>query len=132
MEDLFKGIYTKFTSSTGASSLYANLTGGLYNTKAPQDTDYPYAVFYLISDVPHWTFDTTMENSLIQFTIYDSHSSVENICSLFEKLKTLYDWTSLTLSDNYPIYMKREFSDLSQSEDIWTYIVQYRTEIQAK
>ena len=132
MDNLFKGIYSKFTGSTGASSLYVALDGGLYNTQAPQDTDYPYAVFYLISDIPHWTFDGTMENSLIQFTIYDDNASVENVCSLFTKLKTLYDFTTLTMTDYNSIYMKREFSSLEKSEDVWQYVVQYRTEIEEK
>ena len=132
MDNLFKGIYSKFTGSTGASSLYVALTGGLHNTQAPQDTTRPYAVMYLISDVPFWTFDSTFENTLVQFNIYDENSSVENVCSLFEKLKTLYDDTVLTFDDYYNYQMKREFSDLAKSSDVWQYSVQYRIGMQEK
>lgn len=133
MTELFKVVYKKFTDSTGASSLYAALNGGLYNTEAPQEATRPYAIFYLVSDVPHWTFDATMENSLLQFTIYDENPSVENIGDLYDKLTSLYDWAKLSSTGNYnPIYMKREFSSLEKSSDIWQYIVEYRTELQEK
>ena len=129
MKDLFKAIYAKFTGSTGAD-LYANLTGGLHNTQAPQDTDYPYAVFYLISGIPHWTFDNTMENVIIQFTIYDDNSSVENVSDLYGYLTDLYDWTVLDIDNYHSIYMKRETSSLMKSSDIWQQTVDYRIEIE--
>lgn len=130
MNDLFKAIYAKFNSSTGVGSLEANLTGSLHNTQAPQGTEYPYAIFYLISDIPHWTFDATMENALIQFNIYDETSSVENVGNLYGQLKTLYDDTTLNIDNYHSIYMKREFSNLEQFSEIWQYVCQYRIEIQ--
>ena len=132
MKDLFKGIYAKFTGSTGADSLYVALTGGLHNAQAPQGTSRPYATMHLISDVPFWTFDATMEDILVQFNIYDENSSVENVCSLFKKLKTLYDDTVLTFDDYYSYQMKREFSDLTKTSGIWQYSVQYRAGMQEK
>lgn len=128
MKDLFKGIYSKYTGST----LETNLTGGLHNTKVPQDTNYPYAVFYLISNVPHWTFDSIMENALIQFTIYDSSSSVENISSLYSNLTNLYDDTELALDDYYSVYLKRESNSLENNADIWQYVINYRAELELK
>jgi hypothetical protein len=128
MNDLFQAVYAKFTGST----LEDNLAGGLHNTKAPQDADYPYVVFYLISDVPHWTFDANMENVLIQFTIYDENPSVENVGNLYGYLIDLYDWSTLDLDDYHSIYIKREFSELGQDEGVWMYFCQYRCEIQEK
>ena len=132
MDDLFKAIYSKFTGSTGATSLYVTLTGGLHNTKAPQDTNYPYAIFYLIGDRPDRTFDSLMENNLIQFTIYDDNSGVSNICDLFKALKVLYDNAVLSLTDYDSIAVRREFSNLETSFDIWQYVCQYRIIIQEK
>ena len=85
---------------------------------------------HLISDVPFWTFDATMEDCLVQFNIYDENSSVENVCSLFEKFKTLYDDTTLTFDDYHCYQMKREFSELTKPSDIWQYVVQYRAGLQ--
>jgi len=132
MNELFKAVYKKFTDSTGAGTLYEALDGEMYNTQAPQDATRPYAVFFLISDVPHWTFDTTMENALIQFNIYDENPSVVNIGNLYEKLTNLYDWAELSSTGYYSIYMKREFSNLEQFSEIWQYACQYRIEFQKK
>ena len=130
MNDLFKGIYSKFTGSTGTTSLYVALTGGLHNAKAPEDTTSPYATMHIISDIPFWTFDATFEDNLIQFSIYDKSSSVENIGNLFEKFKTLYDDTTLTFDDHTCYQMKREFSDLTRPSDVWQYVIQYRVGMQ--
>lgn len=133
MNDLFKGIYAKYKSSTGAGSLYADLTGGLHNTEAPQNTGYPYAVFYLISNIPHWTFDATMENSIVQFSIFDDNSSIGNIGDIYKELTDLYDWTDLSSTgDHYHVYMKRESGNLQKNEDIFQYTVDYRVEHQKK
>ena len=130
MNELFKGIYTKYKSSTGAGSLYADLTGGLHNTAVPQGTAYPYAAFYLISNVPHWTFDATMENSIVQFSIFDDDSNVSDIGDLYKELTDLYDWTDLTLDNYSSVFLKRESSNLLKNEDVWQYVISYRTEIQ--
>ena len=126
MNSLFKGIYLKFTESTG---LGVTLTGGLHNTEVPQNTTYPYAAFYLISNVPHWTFDATMENSVIQFSIFDDDSNVNNIGDLYTELTELYDDTTLTLENYTSIFFRRESSNLIKNEDIWQYVINYRTEI---
>lgn len=131
MKDLYKAIYDEFEASTGAGYLEPILTGGLHLLEAPQDQNYPYAVVYPISDAPHWTFDATMENSLIQFTIYaTSTGGVEPICDLYEALIKTYDWCSLTISNYDSIYFKREFSNLDKSEGIFTYHIEYRVELQ--
>ena len=132
MNDLFKGIYAKYKSSTGVGSLYVDLTGGLHNTEAPQNTNYPYAIFYLISNIPHWTFDTTMENSIVQFSIFDDNSSVGNIGDIYKELTDLYDWTDLTSTGYYSIFLKRESSNLQKNEEIWHYSVDYRIEFEKK
>lgn len=131
MKELFKAIHAESSGSTGAGSLYAALTGGMYLLEAPQDTNYPYAVLYPISNIPHWTFDSGMENALVQFTIYASSSGgAEPVCDLYDKLITLYDFCNLTIDNYDSIYMKREFSNLDKSEGIFTYHCQYRVELQ--
>lgn len=132
MNELFKAIYKKFTSSTESGSLNTALGGKMYNTQAQQDATRPYAIFFLISDIPHWTFDATMENALIQFNIYDENPSVVNVGNLYEKLTSLYDWTELSSTGYYSIYMKRESSNLAQYSEIWQYSVDYRIEFQKK
>jgi hypothetical protein len=127
MQALFTGIYNKYSGDT--AGLKAAITG-LYLTEAPQGTAYPYVVYHLISNVPNWTFTEDMENILIQFSIFDNNSSATTILSIFEKLKTLYDWCVLTVENYNSIYCKREFDILTRENDIWKLDVQYRMEIQ--
>ncbi len=126
MQVLFQAIYSKFD---GNAALKAAVTG-MYLTEAPQGTAYPYIVYHKISGRPDYTFTEDMENTLIQFNIYDSNSSSATINDIFEKLKTCYDWCSLTVTDWDSIYMRRELDDLTRENDIWRYLVQYRLEIQ--
>ena len=115
MQVLFESIYNKFTGSTGAGSLYALLGGRMHFTEALQGSAYPYGVYFLISDVPSWTFDADMENYLIQFNIFDDNSSSTDINTASKALTDLYDWcTDLNTSGYSHVYMKREMSYLKK------------------
>ena len=126
MQVLFLGIYSKFSNDVALSGAVT----GMYLAEAPQGTVYPYIVYHKISGRPDYTFSEDMENTLLQFNIYDSNSSSATVNDIFEKLKTCYDWCSLTVSGWDSIYMKRELDDLTRENDIWRYLVQYRLEIQ--
>ena len=85
MKELFTGIYSKYN---GNEALKAAITG-FYFTEAPQDAAMPYVVYNLVSNVPDWTYTEDMENSLIQFSIFDDHSSSTTINDIYEKLTAL-------------------------------------------
>ena len=133
MQVLFESIYQKFTDSTGAGSLYADLGGRMHFTEAPQGQTYPYGVYFEISDVPSWTFDSDMESYLIQFNLFDnSTSGSAKINTASKALTDLYDWTDLSTSGYSHVYMKREFSNLIRESEskVWNFMVQYRIENQ--
>ena len=132
MQVLFNSIYNKFTGSTGAGSLCALLGGRFHFTEAPQGSAYPYGVYYLISDVPSWTFDADMENYLIQFNIFDDDSSSTDVNTASKALTDLFDWCDLSTSGYTNVYMKREFSHLTREAEsgVWNFMVQYRAETQ--
>jgi len=130
MKQLSKAIITKYKASTGAGTLYAGLTGGLWNSQAPQNTSYPYAVFYLISDVPSHTMQGTFtyytyEDCLVQFSIYDDDTAQDTVEDIYDKLTDLFDEATLTL-----VNFTREFDHLEkirgESGSYWQYVVQYR------
>ena len=126
MQVLFQGIYTKFSNDVALSGAVT----GMYLTEAPQGTAYPYIVYHKITGTPDWTFSEDMENVIIQFNIFDDHSSSTTINDIYTKLKALYDWCSLTISGWDSIYMKRELDHLTKENGIWNYFVQFRLEIQ--
>jgi len=126
MQVLFTGLYNKYNGDT---DLKAAITG-FYFSEAPQDAVMPYIVYHLVSNVADWTYTEDMENSLIQFSIFDDHSSSTTINDIYEKLKTCYDWTALTVAGYSHIYTMREFNNLTRINDIWQENVQYRIEVQ--
>ena len=127
MQVLFLGVYKKFNDDiTGLKTAVT----GLYLDKAPQGTEYPYIVYHRISGRPDWTFTEDMENTLLQFNIYDNNSSSATVNDIFEKFKAVYDWCTLDVTGWNSIYMKRELDELTRENDIWRYLVQYRIEIQ--
>ena len=126
MKELFTGIYSKYS---GNEALKAAITG-FYFTEAPQDAVMPYVVYNLVSNVPDWTYTEDMENSLLQFSIFDDHSSSTTINDIYAKLTALFNWCSLSVTGYSHIYMKREFNILTRENDTWQYVIQYRNEIQ--
>ena len=133
MQALMNGIYSKFTSSTGAGSLHADLSGQLRPYEAEQDDTFPYGVYYLISNVPAWTFDHDFEEYIIQFNIFDDDSSATDINTAYSALIALFDDTTLTVTGYTHVYMKRELSMLTREGEergVWNYMVQYRVYLQ--
>jgi len=126
MQALFTGLYNKYNGDTDLKAIIT----GFYFTEAPQDAVMPYVVYHKISGVPDYTFTEDMENVIIQFNIFDDHSSSTTVNDIYAKLTTLFDWCSLTVAGWNSIYMKRELDNLNRSNDIWNYFVQYRLEIQ--
>ena len=126
MQVLFTGLYNKYLSD---AALKAAITG-FYFTEAPQDAVMPYVVYNLVSNVPDWTYTEDMENSLIQFSIFDNNSSSTTINDIYAKLTALFNWCSLSVTGYSHIYMKREFNILTRENDTWQYVIQYRNEIQ--
>jgi len=126
MQVLFTGLYSKFSNNAALKAVVS----GMYLTEAIQGAEYPYIVYHLISNIADWTYTEDMENSLIQFSIFDNHNSSTTILDIFEKLKTCYDWTTLTVTGYSSIYIKREFNILTRENGIWKMDVQYRIEVQ--
>jgi len=135
MKQLSKAIISQYSDSTGTGTLYAGLTGGLWNSQAPEGTSYPYAVFYLISNVPSHVMEGEFtnykyENPLIQFSIYDDDTAQDTVEDIYDKLTDLFDEATLTLTNYTTVNFTREFDHLEkirgESGSYWQYVVQYR------
>jgi len=100
---------------------------GLYNTEAPAGSAFPYGVFTMPDNSPEWTFTENFENCLIQFNLYsDNKTSPVNICSLFELLKTAFDFVDLDITGYKSVSLTREMSTLLRIDMVWQYTVTYR------
>jgi hypothetical protein len=125
---LFEAIYNKFDAD---AALKAAVTD-LYNTTAPQDTDFPYLVMLLVTSSHEWTFNTDLEDANIQFSIYSNESSPEEAGDIFELLKTCFDDAILTITgwDNFFMVRQSPSNLIRTPDDVWHYIVNYRVRIQ--
>jgi hypothetical protein len=65
------------------------------------------------------TFADEMRNTLIQFSLYSSSSSVAEITGLYNDLKTLLDESSLSITSNKSISIE-EVNLVTSTENITT------------
>ncbi len=97
IDRLAAGIKTKFTGS-----ILAGLVTGIYFLEASAETDLPYIVFYDITNLSDSTFAKDGEFYRIQFSIFVQERSIvadNGMKEIYEALRTLYDKTTLTLSE---------------------------------
>ena len=109
MKNLSAALFSKFTDSAFSTSI----GGRLYKARAPQSPIWPYAVYYLISDVARDTFMEKLEEVIIQFSVFSQASGSTEIEDIVTNLKALYDNCALTITGNTHIMMNRQGSSLT-------------------
>lgn len=131
MNELFTSIYSHYLEDPLSSSLTA-----LYNTEAPANAGFPYAVFSLVSDVLDFTFTENFENCLVQFNVFSNKSSSKEIGNLFNLFKgdpvagEGFDFFELSLDNYETVSLQRESAILTRIEKIWQYNITYRCVLQ--
>jgi hypothetical protein len=128
-----QAITTLFAATSGAppvhNSFYTSVGGRLYNTQAPQNTKFPYATFSFVAGTPDWMFRENLENLLIQFSLFSATgSSNQEIETIYEYMKDLFDWAPLNVSGYTTLWMRRETDHGLTCDDfnIWTHPIDYR------
>ena len=133
MNALFTAIFTRYNDATAESiALRAALTNKLHFYEPPQGTEFPYGIFFLVSNVPNDAFVEEFENATIQFSLFSSRETADDpadeICDLYEKLDDVYNKCALEGLVGYTLVsMLRETSSLLPLEDgVYQYNVDYR------
>jgi len=103
MLNLTKAIYGKLSGS----ALSAHIANRLFKIYAPEGTSYPYAVYFVVNDIPEYPGGKTIEKFDIQFSLFSSLPGSTEIESMLTDLWTLYDDVVLTVDDYLPIYFIR-------------------------
>lgn len=103
MDVLLKAIWGKLSGST----LWTLVGGRIYLERAPQNTEFPYVVFFIISDLPEYPGNKTMEDILMQFSIFSTAAGSVEINAILSALRTLYDDCTLTMAGETLIYFIR-------------------------
>ena len=95
MNNLLTAIMTKIT--TGPSALSNDVGGRVFLDQAPAGTEFPYCVFFIVSDVPEDCFAKDGESILIQFSLFSASLGAAEITNMYKDLKALFDDCSMTI-----------------------------------
>ncbi len=58
-----------------------------YLIKAPDEAGYPVVVYQPVSSLRIWSFDTTIEDVMVLFSIYDNKSTISSVSNLMDILE---------------------------------------------
>jgi len=99
-----------------------------YFSRAPQNTVFPYCVYYLVTENYDYTFTEDMEEIVVQFSIFSEESSTSEIGTIYGYLRDRFDWCTLAIGGYTFLKMEREFAHRTwlPDEEVWSYVVQYR------
>jgi hypothetical protein len=121
MNNVFKALYDRFVASGLASAITS-----LYNTEAPQDSVFPYAVMIITENTTDIDSSQYWENYVIKFDIFSKQSSSYQIGTIFEVIKATYDYFGLVVEDSNTVIMQRTNAALSKSDNVWKYEINYK------
>lgn len=129
MKELYEGIYSHFNT---VNTLNTALSGNLYPHEAPQQTDFPYGVYYKISGTPDFTFTEDFEDMQIQISVFSDDRSPVEINNLFGYLKALFDDAGITVTGYDVVRFQRMDDVLLRDEEMgtWAYHVTYEVTLE--
>jgi len=133
MIELWKALHTFYSTHASAAALRTALTGGMYNTIAPEDTGYPYGTFQLITDTAtefasghHFT-----EDCIVQFSLFSNAESQNSLLLILDLLLACFDYLNLTI-DTYTtlscVRMGRPITT-TKIDDVWQITIDYRIKL---
>lgn len=117
MNYLLTALMTKIT--TGPSALYSDVSGRVYLDRAPNEAEFPYVVFFIVSDVPEKTYTEDFEDIIIQFSLFSASEGAAEITDIYTDLKSLFDECSLSITSSTLVWMKRS-NLITMVDDITT------------
>jgi hypothetical protein len=138
MKAFYTALLTKFNTVDGGgahNTFWTDIGGRLYDTEAPADAVYPYCVFTHGGD-PADDFKDKNDEISIQFSIFSSNPSPNEVDDAMTHLKVLFDDCSLTISGNTLEYFirggegrTREDAETPDGSRVWHYYVDYNARL---
>ncbi len=104
MNNLLTAIMTKISGSAFST----DVGDRVYLDQAPDGCEFPYIVFFIISDVPANTFTESLEDILVQFSIFSASPGATEITTIYNDPKTLFDNCALIITGDTHISMIRQ------------------------
>ena len=90
-------LLTSIMSKTSGQSISNDVGGRIFLDQAPDGVEYPYIVFFIVTDTPGKTFTEDFENIIIQFSLFSASSGATEITTMYRDLKALFDECALTI-----------------------------------
>lgn len=115
MNALFTATMTKISGS----ALSSDVGGRIFLDQAPEGTEFPYIVFFIVSSVPEDTFVKDIENTIIQFSIFSASAGATEITTIYGHLKALFKDAKLTVTGGVNVALEQE-NLATMLEDITT------------
>ncbi len=103
MNNLLTATMTKLSGSAFST----DVGGRIFLSQAPEGCEFPYAVFFIVSDVPEYPGGKTIEDLMFQFSLFSTSESATEITTMLTDLHTILDDCVLTITGYSPIYFIR-------------------------
>lgn len=132
-------LLTAIMAKTSGSNLSTDVGGRIFLDQAPDGCEYPYIVFFIVSDAPDDVFAKTGENVIVQFSIYSSSLSASEISTIYTDLKSLFDGCSMSITGSNLIWFHRtelttmvdEVTTPTGTQSVKHWAVDYEVNLQA-
>ena len=133
MKNLTTAIYGRLSGSSFSTAI----GGRMYKSQAPENTEFPYAVYRVVTNTPERTFSEDYENTTIQFSLFSIASGTTEIENMFTTLKALYDEFPFTVSGGTLVWMRRyttifnveDHTTATGTQRVWTYHVDFDVKV---
>ena len=90
------------------SSLSDDVGGRIFCDEAPDETEFPYIVFFIVTNIQDDTFVEKLEEITVQFSLYSTSNGLSEITTMYSDLRSLFDGQLLNLSEDTCIWMVRQ------------------------
>ena len=114
-----KQLISAIMSKTAASEFSDLLGGRIYLDKGDAEAAFPFCVFFIVSSVPDATFTEDYKNTIIQFSLFSTSSSVAEIADIYAALNSLFDECALTITGSTLVWI-REMNLTTTTEETTT------------
>lgn len=96
MKNTITAIFGKFTGSAFST----DVAGRIFLDQAPEGTEFPYCVFFVVSGIPNDAFAKKGRESLIQFSLFSKSQSAVEISTMYADLRALLNECTLSITSN--------------------------------
>ena len=133
IEALLVGIATKAVTSNTFATAIGNRW---YDTEAPEDATFPYAVITHTTAFPEHTFTARIYEAVFTVNLFSNKRSNTEIDDIFGKFVTLFEpaagsgWVAITVSGYTQVLFRMTNWFRWRNDDVWQYTVELTAKIQ--